>query len=135
MYLILSTLPHFLSIIPLIEYYSTYTFGYCNLIILSTTFSILYHYYQETNKIITLIDYFLAYVWFVYDVYFGYAYTNSFDLVIIIFVNFISFIINIKIPKLMKDSYIINHSIWHIINSCKTIYVSFIIRNGISKYL
>ena len=133
MYLILSTLPHFLSIIPLTKYYLTYAFAYCNLIILSTTFSILYHYHEESNNIITMIDYFFAYIWFGYDIFIGFTYTNPYDLTKIIFANFISFIINIQIPN--NKYYIVNHSLWHLLNSCKCIYVTNIIANGFSKYL
>ena len=129
MYLILSTLPHLLSIIPLIKYYFTYTFGYCNIIILSTLFSSLYHYHQEANHIITMIDYFFAYYWFAYDVYMGYTYTN--DLTRIIFANFVSFIINTQIPY--NKFYVRNHSIWHIINSSKCIYISTLLRNHLHK--
>ena len=57
--LIISTIPHFYSILPLIKYYKQ-SYGYITIIIVSTIFSILYHVYEESNDIITLIDYLCA---------------------------------------------------------------------------
>ena len=39
MYLIVSTLPHLLSALPVVQYYYTYTFVYTNIILLSSTCS------------------------------------------------------------------------------------------------
>jgi hypothetical protein len=79
MYLIVSTIPHLCSISPLIKYYKSETFGYINIISLSTIFSILYHTYEESNKIINIIDYFCAGLWVIYDIYMGYTYTTKKD--------------------------------------------------------
>jgi hypothetical protein len=69
MYLVISTIPHFYSILPLIKYYKTYTFGYINIILISTVFSILYHIYEESNYIINIIDFFCTGLWVLYDIY------------------------------------------------------------------
>jgi hypothetical protein len=122
MYVVTSTIAHFCSILPLIKYYKTHTSGYINIILLSTVFSILYHIYDESNYTINIIDYFCAGAWLVYDVYMGYIYTDNNTICIIVFVNTMSFFINIQIPH--NVYYPLNHSIWHFINAYKCYYVS-----------
>ena len=131
MYLVISTIPHFCSILPLIKYYKIYTFGYINIILLSTIYSILYHIYEEKNYNINIIDYFCAGVWFVYDIYSGYTYTNKITILKILLVNTMSFFINIHIPH--NIHYELNHSIWHCINAYKCYYISKHIRIGIDN--
>jgi len=131
MYLVISTVPHFCSILPLIKYYKTYAFAYIHIMLLSTMLSILYHTYDESNYIINYIDYLCAGLWFAYDIYMGYTYTE--DGSKIIFVNIMSFFINIQIPY--NPYYSLNHSIWHIINAYKCYYVSTRISIGIANYL
>jgi hypothetical protein len=131
MYLIISTIPHLFSIIPLIKYYNTYTFGYINIIVLSTIFSILYHLTKESNIIIIYFDYLCAFIWCLYDLYFGYI-LNNFVLYNIIFGNSVVFIINIIIPY--DNNYTLYHTIWHIINSCKCLYISLLINYNICNF-
>lgn len=66
-------------------------------------------------------DHLSAFCWFLYDAYFGYNYNTN-----IILYNCASFGINIIIKY--DDKYYINHSMWHIINSCKCMYVSILIK-------
>lgn len=68
-----------------------------------------------------ICDHLSAFCWFLYDAYFGYNYNIN-----IILYNCASFGINIIIKY--DDKYYINHSMWHIINSCKCIYVSNLIK-------
>jgi hypothetical protein len=146
MYLVISTIPHFFSILPLIKYYNKYTFGYINIIILSTTLSILYHTYDESNKIINFFDYCCAGVWFLYDLHMGYKYTNGLCenqkmlshnntnkkiLYKIILSNSISFFLNNQITH--NTYYQLNHSLWHLINAYKCFYVSNIINRTIGS--
>ena len=114
MIIIISTLPHFLSIIP------PTTNEYKYVIILSTTLSILYHYYEESNRIINILDHFMAFIWFLCDIYYGY--NNIYK---IIFVNFISFIIH--------SNY--NHSMWHIVNACKCYYVAMLLSESATTFI
>lgn len=122
--LIITTLPHFLSIIPIIRFY-TNNYDYIQITILSTLFSILYH-INENCRIIALIDYSLAFVWFVYDIKYGLIY-NILDK--ILYVNLISFMINYNIKH--DRNYVVNHSIWHLINAGKCFYVSTLISRGV----
>jgi hypothetical protein len=120
-----STLPHVFSILPLISYYDTHAFGYINVILLSTLFSILYHVYEEQNRIIELIDYSFAGLWGLYDVYMGYTFTNNQTIATIVFANALSLFLNIQ----SHDPYY--HSFWHFINAYKSYYVSTLISDYI----
>ena len=131
MYLVISTLPHFCSILPLVKYYKTHTFRYINVILLSTVFSILYHTFEESNNTITNIDYFCAGLWLGYDMYMGFTYTDRKTMVKIMFVNTLSFLINILIPY--NAYYPLNHSLWHLLNAYKCYYVSTLIRIGLES--
>ena len=135
--LILSTLPHYLSVLPLIDYYNDIRIcWYINVILASTTLSVLYH-TDTKNNIITLFDLFdlfdhvLAVFWFLYDVYLGcvLGYALLFQ---IIFYNTLSFMVyqRIEIESSRKNYYTF-HSGWHLLNSCKSFYISYLI----SQYL
>jgi hypothetical protein len=129
MYLVISTLPHFCSILPLVKYYKSHTFEYINIIFLSTLSSIVYHTYEESNTTITNIDYTCAGLWFIYDIHMGYTYTNT--LYQIVLLNTLSFIINIQIPYNLY--YPLNHSVWHLINAYKCYHVSNYIKFGLKS--
>lgn len=105
MYLVITSVAHLFSILPIIKYYNTHTCGYINTIILSTTLSILYHTYEESNRVINILDYLCALIWFLYDVYMGYTYTNTNILFNIIFVNATSLIVNIYIYHIINTIY------------------------------
>jgi len=118
--LIISTLPHFLSVLPVLPYYNICTFGYCNIILLSSSLSVLYHLY-ESNRIIYVLDYTMACIWFLYDIYMGYHYAPY----QIIVVNLASGILHYYLRSRVQ------HSIWHLINATKCIYVSILIQKDI----
>ena len=107
---ILSTLPHFLSILPII-----YNVEYICVILVSTILSIIYH-IDETDRVIMVYNYGMAFIWVLYDIHMGYSTPYLYT---IINLNVISYIINkctINEP--------LYHSIWHLINAVKCYYVS-----------
>jgi len=122
MYLILTTLLHLGSILPLIRYDSRPIRLYCIIIVFSTHFSILYHFYEESHPIITMIDYLFAFIWFLSDLSLAYLYPFQQLMIKVVTGNSIVFIINLLIPH--NSMYVIYHSIWHIINSYKCFYIS-----------
>ena len=122
MLLIITTIPHIVSIYPLVNKINKpYIYEYINIIILSAIYSILFHIYEEKNIIINDIDYFLAGMWFFYDCILSFIYTDNNIQLKIILTNSISFLINTQIDN---NNYIIEHSLWHIINFTKCYYVS-----------
>lgn len=119
--LIISTLPHYISIYPVYVYYTTDRFicTYINIIAISTTFSVLYHFYNESNAIITGIDYYMVFVWFLYDLTAG---TRVKKLSRFLLVNAVILFININVPY--NKNYIVFHSLWHCLSAYKCYYVS-----------
>jgi len=132
--LILSTLPHYLSVLPLIYYYNDIRILYYMFVILtSSTISVLYHTDTKNNIIITLVDLFdhvLAFFWFLYDVYLGcvLGYPLLFQ---IIFYNTLSFMVyqRIEIESSRKNYYKF-HSGWHLLNAFKSFYISYLIQDN-----
>lgn len=122
MYLIISTLPHFLSIIPIKKYYRSSAFSYINIIILSSTFSILYHYYEQSNTFINVLDYFFAMLWVIYDIKLTYKTPLIYK---VLFANCAMFLINIKIEY--DTNYSLLHSLWHLLNAGKCFYISMLL--------
>lgn len=90
-------------------------------ILLATTFSILWH-LGETNKIIMYIDYLLAFIWLILYIYI--ALLNYILLIQVLLLNFITFYLNILIIK--NEMYYIYHSIWHIVSSIKYLYIVYL---------
>ena len=131
MYLLISTLPHFYSIIPLLPYYRRRTFHYTHVIALSTLFSILYHLTGESNSIITHVDVCMACIWFLFDLHLGYTFTSTIVRSRILYLNCSSFLLYTCIPY--DTTYILYHSIWHILNASKSYYVSALIADGIKN--
>lgn len=78
---------------------------------------------------INALDYSAATIWFSYDLYMGYTYTNRKALFKILLGNGIVFYINTQIPY--NSYYILNHSLWHLISACKCVYVSNILQTFI----
>ena len=133
MYLIISTLPHFCSIVPLLPYYKTHTFHYTHVIAVSTLLSILYHLTEESNRIITTADCCMACIWFLFDLHFGHTFRSSTIRSKIVYINLTSFLVHTCIPY--DSTYILYHSIWHILNASKSYYVSLLIADGIKNNL
>ena len=121
--LIITTIPHYLSIFPILQYYNNnLIWCYINIIFISTSFSILYHLTKESNYIIFYIDYTLAFIWCLFDISIPIYFKDLYMFNKIISANIIIFFININITR--NKNYIIHHSIWHLISAYKCFYVS-----------
>ena len=123
-WLVLSTLPHFYCILPLLYNYQRFE-GYIYVVILSTTISIMYH-IDESNLWIAGFDYAMALIWFFCDI--GLGWSRRYALYKIIYANLISFIVNRSVPH--NDQYILYHSLWHLFNAYKCYYVSTLLPKG-----
>lgn len=107
-----------------------YTSGHIHVIFLSTSFSILYHATAESHDVIRAIDYCMAFLWFLHELYNAYRFTQR-SISKILISNFLVFLINAYIPY--SRSYRVYHSLWHILNASKSMYVSSVIAKGITK--
>jgi len=112
--LILSTLPHLLCILPLFHASHSNHTSYISIILLSTTFSTMYHAYNESHPVINALDYTMAFIWFLYDA----SYWDAW----ILFANAGSFLAHSMVP--LGASYPFYHSAWHLLNALKCYYVS-----------
>jgi hypothetical protein len=128
-YLILTTLPHYVAMIPVWNYLLLRQ--YCYTIAASTTLSILYHAYHESNKVIMWLDYLMALIWFLSDVSWGLVMTPySFFLLLIL--NALVFLANQSISH--DDRYPARHSFWHLFSACKCICISVLISHSMQQY-
>ena len=132
MYLVVTTIPHFLSILPLANYYNTHAYGYINVIAISSLASMLYHAYEEANPVINFLDYLCAGVWCLYDMYMCCAYANRTTLFKILLGNAIVFSINVQITH-ASSFYQLQHSLWHLVNAYKCFYVSNLIKTSLQQ--
>ena len=121
-WLILTTLPHYVAMIPV--WNNPLLKQYCYTIFTSTTLSILYHAYHESNTVIMWLDYVMALIWFLYDVSWGLMMTPySFSLLLTL--NGLVFLANQSISY--DDRYPARHSFWHLFSACKCICISVLI--------
>jgi hypothetical protein len=109
--LVVSTIPHYFSV-KLPWTWHNYV------IIASSTFSVMWHWYGEPKNMLYYLDYFFAFAWFITDVYRSRRET----LKMVITLNAIVFITNICIKY--NSDYWLYHSMWHLLSSAKCFYIS-----------
>jgi len=114
-YLVVSTLPHYCACIPLLNPRMVL---YIGVICVSSTFSVLYHLYQESNTVITVLDYCMAGIWVIYDL----RMINPNAKKMYLYLTFILFCINVCIPY--NEYYPMYHSGWHLLNAGKCLYTT-----------
>lgn len=140
MILTLSTITHYLSIIPILKYYynNTLLYRYTNIIIISSSISLFLHTFNKPIDILYLIDYSGAIIWCIFDILLAHRTKNKIIITKIILLNFIVLITNVLIDYYTpdKDKYVFLHSCWHILSSIKCYYVSglFIPSKKLSRY-
>ena len=125
--LILTSSLHYLSVIPILLAYQNkplpfFNKIYRNTILLSTTISIIWHFFNETSKLVYL-DYGLAIIWFLQDILWSFLLSKP----IMIYLNIIIFILHFLVRY--TGDYVLYHSIWHVISSIKCMYISYIIKH------
>lgn len=92
----------------------------------SSTLSIVYHSYNESNEFITRLDYIFAGLWAFCDLRMGFLYTNS--IVEIVYLNLLVFILNLYLPF-----YKFTHGLWHLLSAYKCFYISTLIQKGLIR--
>jgi hypothetical protein len=140
--LVLSTLPHYLSVLPLLPNYyyvtndsgavisksatpsSTVTNEYVNTILIASTLSVLYHFSNE-SLVVAIPDYLAAFIWLLYDLYFGWYFVPQYFQRIVI-LNALVVALNWSITK-SNPNYEMLHSVWHIGSAAKCYYVSLLV--------
>lgn len=117
---VLTTLPHYLSVLPLLMSYPD-TALYIHIVWMSTTLSVLWHLQGEPINYLLYLDYFGAGLWTGYELY---ASTNRVQVAVL---NLLVFLLNIS--PIIYD-YHIQHSLWHLISAAKCFYVAYLYGHG-----
>lgn len=105
---IITTLPHYLAIL-----FTNGDYMYNMLILLSTTFSIVWHNYDEPENIIKLCDYVFASLVTFYEIYCKTQFISVCTL------NLILLLLNKASSPKSKS-----HCLWHLLSSAKYIYIA-----------
>ena len=122
-YEVLSTIPHYLAILPWLPMITTnyQNITYHNIVFVSTTLSVLWHVYEEPmHTVLYYADHMGAFVWFLYDLELASRMSERARATIVLsnMLGFILFLLSNSMGKY--------HSEWHIISALKCIVVSLI---------
>lgn len=120
-YEIISTLPHYLAILPWILRTKYNNITYHNIVFLSTTLSVMWHIHEEPKyTVLYYADHLGALVWFLYDLDLASRMSERARATILLsnMLVFILFLISNTLGKY--------HSEWHIISAIKCMIVSMI---------
>ena len=120
-YEIISTLPHYLAILPWTLHTNYNNITYHNIVFLSTTLSVMWHLHEEPKyTVLYYADHLGALVWFLYDLDLASRMSERARATIVLsnMLVFILFLISNTLGKY--------HSEWHIISAIKCIIVSVI---------
>ena len=105
---------HYLAIPLILNKHYVYTAT----IFLATTLGIIWH----TFDILMELDYIMAGLWFMQDIYWSFILTQ-YDIILL---NLIVLILNLMTN--FTNNYVLYHSIWHVISAIKCIYIAFKIK-------
>ena len=121
---ILTTLPHYIAC------YFAYQINilYGTIIFLSSSFSVIWHFFNQPRNSLFYLDYTFAFFWFLTELILASLTKNLFLVFVIILLNITVAILN-EI-KLVGISYDTIHSIWHLISTFKGIFVAYLLVNG-----
>ncbi len=113
--LVLSTLPHYFAAIIVGSQWPIYQY----IIIASTTLSVTWHMTDNVaTSFLGIADHAVAAVWFAADCYYLYDHLGR-----VLILNILSAALNV-IASRANMSYECSHSIWHIINAAKSMYLA-----------
>ncbi len=125
--LILSTLPHFFA--------ATYPNPplYRFAILLSSTFSVLWHLAGEPDGWLKTLDYSMAGVWTLTELWYAYDHPRGVQVDIIQSALWVAYV-NLVVDDLAKKgilSYDVGHSLWHVLSAAKAIAVARVLSSHI----
>lgn len=120
--LVLTTLPHFLTLLVPLNCEGPLYAPYPWFVLMSTCLSVLWHLDAERRRFCSL-DILFAGLWGTYDILLS---TTSGNLNILFMVGFLNFSICVLSHLIHKNqpSYVWNHSIWHLLSATKCIAVA-----------
>ena len=105
---------------------------YPNIVILATITSCVRHLSDESIMPLTIANMMLATIWSLLDILYAYKFHNWFVLIQVIYLNTVVTLIHIFYEKqkqtLNRRTYIINHSLWHVLSAAKCVAVALLLQ-------
>ena len=105
---------------------------YPNIVILATITSCARHLSDESIMPLTIANMMLATIWSLLDILYAYKFHNWFVLIQVIYLNTVVTLIHIFYEKqkqtLNRRTYIINHSLWHVLSAAKCVAVALLLQ-------
>ena len=124
--LVLSTLPHYLTLCVPLRCHGFLYHSYPLIISFSTFFSLIWHIDAQRRRFY-LIDYGFAALWTCYDIALAFTKEDISVVLHICYMNFAMFLLNKMIDK-TRTSYVWNHSLWHLLNAAKCYTVAILLQ-------
>jgi len=131
--LVLSTLPHYICILIIHgvdDDLSISSCFYSSVVLISSTLSLMWHLYREPISLIYWLDYGFAVMWVAVEMLMALAETSISIVLTILLLNiFVAFTNQISdyLAVFRVITYTYGHSIWHLLSSCKCIFVAIIL--------
>jgi len=128
--IVLTTLPHFLALIFVIGKSEVCFIVYSVVVALSATASITWHIRHESRDWFLVVDYGLAFAWFIMDVVIASTRTDVRTTLLVCVLNLLVFGTNMGQSHFAGKgtaAYEWAHSVWHLLSCAKAIYIAFIL--------
>jgi len=130
MFLYLTSLLHLLTLLVPNQCIPPTVDIYPNIVLLSTITSFAWHLSDESFMPITIADNLLSIIWCFLDLLYAYKFHSWFVLIQVLYLNTVVSLIHriYEKHKLDRRTYIINHSLWHILSASKCVAVALLLQ-------
>ena len=130
MFLYLTSLLHLLTLLVPNQCIPPTVDIYPNIVLLSTITSFAWHLSDESFMPITIADNLLSIIWCFLDLLYAYKFHSWFVLIQVLYLNTVVSLIHriYEKYKLDRRTYIINHSLWHILSASKCVAVALLLQ-------
>ena len=132
MFLELTSLLHLTTLLVPIQCVPASKDIYPKIVILATITSCARHLSDESFMPLTIANTMLATIWGLLDILYAYKFHNWFVLVQVIYLNIVVALIHqfyeTQKQTLNRRTYIVNHSLWHILSAAKCVAVAFLLQ-------
>ena len=132
MFLELTSLLHLTTLLVPIQCVPASKDIYPKIVILATITSCARHLSDESFMPLTIANTMLATIWGLLDILYAYKFHNWFVLVQVIYLNTVVALIHqfyeTQKQTLNRRTYIVNHSLWHILSAAKCVAVAFLLQ-------
>ena len=130
MWLPLTTLFHFGPLWVPHECFQSSLDPYPKVVMAATIMSFLWHLTGEKVPILTVLDYTFASLWCVCDILYASIFQDGETIVQVIYLNLVVATIHRAYESIKTDreTYVYNHSLWHLLSATKCMAIAFLLR-------